>query len=47
MRTGWNETLETQMENESQVIAEITKTQDTQEGIAAFVAKRTPKYKGE
>jgi 2-(1,2-epoxy-1,2-dihydrophenyl)acetyl-CoA isomerase len=47
MRTGWNETLETQMENESQVIAEITRTQDTQEGIAAFVEKRTPKYKGE
>jgi len=47
MRTGWNETLETQMENESQVIAEITETYDTQEGIAAFVEKRTPQYKGE
>ncbi len=47
MQTGWNETLETQMENESQAIAGITRTQDTQEGIAAFVEKRPPKYKGE
>jgi len=47
MRTGWNETLETQMENESRTIADIARTEDTQEGIAAFVAKRTPKYKGE
>lgn len=47
MQTGWNETLETQMEYESQAIARITRTPDTQEGIAAFVEKRTPKYKGE
>ncbi len=47
MRAGWNETLETQMENESQTIAAITRTHDTQEGIAAFVEKRTPEYKGE
>ncbi len=47
MRTGWNETLETQMENESQAISAITRTHDTQEGIAAFVEKRTPEYKGE
>lgn len=47
MRSGWNETLETQMENESQAIAAITRTHDTQEGIVAFVEKRTPQYKGE
>lgn len=44
---GWNQTLETQMEEESQTIANITRTADTQEGIAAFVEKRAPKYKGE
>lgn len=47
MQTGWNETLETQMEYESQVISNITRTADTQEGIYAFIEKRTPKYKGE
>lgn len=47
MHRGWNETLETQMEDESQTIARITRTSDTQEGIAAFVEKRTPKFKGE
>lgn len=46
MRNGWNETLETQMEQESQTIAAITRTHDTQEGIAAFVEKRTPRYQG-
>jgi 2-(1,2-epoxy-1,2-dihydrophenyl)acetyl-CoA isomerase len=47
MHTGWNQTLETQMEEESQTIADITRTSDTQEGIRAFVEKRTPVYKGE
>lgn len=47
MQTGWSQSLETQMEEESRTISDITRTQDTQEGIAAFVEKRTPKYKGE
>ncbi|MCX8118626.1 MAG: enoyl-CoA hydratase-related protein [Desulfobacterota bacterium] len=47
MRTGGNETLETQMEEESQTIAAITRTRDTREGIAAFVEKRKPSYRGE
>jgi 2-(1,2-epoxy-1,2-dihydrophenyl)acetyl-CoA isomerase len=47
MQTGWNQTLETQMEEESQTISDITRTTDTQEGIAAFVEKRTPNFKGE
>jgi 2-(1,2-epoxy-1,2-dihydrophenyl)acetyl-CoA isomerase len=44
---GWTETLETQMELESETIARIAYTQDTQEGISAFLDKRPPKYKGE
>lgn len=47
MQTGWNQTLETQMEEESQTIADITRTKDTLEGIRAFIEKRPPKYKGE
>jgi 2-(1,2-epoxy-1,2-dihydrophenyl)acetyl-CoA isomerase len=46
MYEGWNETLETQMENESQTIANITRTLDTQEAIRAFLEKRTPKFTG-
>jgi 2-(1,2-epoxy-1,2-dihydrophenyl)acetyl-CoA isomerase len=44
---GWTETLETQMELESETIARIARTLDTQEGISAFLEKRPPKYKGE
>lgn len=47
MQMGWGQTLETQMEEESRTIADIARTQDTQEGIAAFVAKRTPNFRGE
>jgi 2-(1,2-epoxy-1,2-dihydrophenyl)acetyl-CoA isomerase len=47
MHQGWNETLETQMENESQTIAEMARTSDTHEAIKAFLEKRTPKFKGE
>ena len=46
MRNGGNETLETQMEHESQAIADIARTADSREGIAAFVEKRTPKFSG-
>jgi len=44
---GWNETLETQMEQESQSIANIARTKDVHEGINAFLEKRPPKFKGE
>lgn len=44
---GWTETLETQMEHESQTIAGIAHTSDVHEGIAAFLEKRSPKFKGE
>ncbi len=44
---GWNETLETQMEQESQSIANISRTKDVHEGINAFLEKRPPNFKGE
>jgi 2-(1,2-epoxy-1,2-dihydrophenyl)acetyl-CoA isomerase len=47
LHSGWSETLETQMENESQAIANSARTQDAREGITAFLEKRTPKYKGQ
>lgn len=47
LHSGWTGTLETQMENESQAIANVARTQDAQEGIAAFLEKRKPKYKGQ
>jgi len=47
LREGWNETLETQMEQESQAIANIARTSDTQEAIRAFLEKRSVKFKGQ
>jgi len=47
LHEGWTETLETQMELESETITRIAHTRDTQEGITAFLEKRPPKYKGE
>jgi len=46
LHSGWAETLETQMENESQAIANSARTADAREGIEAFLEKRPPKYKG-
>jgi len=46
LHSGWAETLETQMENESQAIANSARTTDAREGITAFLEKRPPKYKG-
>jgi 2-(1,2-epoxy-1,2-dihydrophenyl)acetyl-CoA isomerase len=44
LRGGWNETLETQMELESQALARLAGTADAVEGIAAFLGKRPPKF---
>ncbi|MGB9629512.1 MAG: enoyl-CoA hydratase/isomerase family protein [Thermodesulfobacteriota bacterium] len=46
LHMGWNETLETQMENESQSISHVSRTLDAKEGMTAFLEKRIPKYKG-
>jgi len=44
---SFSESLETQMEWESRNIADMAGTADTAEGIAAFVEKRRPIFKGE
>jgi 2-(1,2-epoxy-1,2-dihydrophenyl)acetyl-CoA isomerase len=45
--SGWTETLETQMEHETQAIANMARTADAREGIAAFLEKRAPRFKGQ
>lgn len=45
--SGWTETLETQMEHESQAIASMARTGDAKEGIAAFLEKRAAKFTGQ
>lgn len=42
-----NDTLESQMERETRVIAEMAATKDASEGIAAFTAKRKAAFRGE
>ncbi len=44
--TSWGETLETQMEHESQGIASMAHTEDGRNGIAGFVEKRPVKFIG-
>ena len=46
LHNSWSETLETQMELESQSISNMAHTADGNEGIAAFLEKRTPKFIG-
>jgi 2-(1,2-epoxy-1,2-dihydrophenyl)acetyl-CoA isomerase len=43
---GFNETLETHMENEAYEIAVSGKTEDFREGVAAFMQKRAPTFQG-
>lgn len=47
MRSGWTETLETQMAYEAAAIAEMTRLADGREGITAFNEKREPHFTGE
>jgi enoyl-CoA hydratase/carnithine racemase len=42
-----NDTLESQMEREARLIAEMSRTKDGREGIKAFVEKRKPNFVGE
>lgn len=42
----FGESLETQMESEARNIAEMSRSRDTAEGIAAFLEKRPPHYRG-
>ena len=44
--TGTTESLESQMERESRIIAAMAESADGREGIAAFVAKRIPNFQG-
>jgi 2-(1,2-epoxy-1,2-dihydrophenyl)acetyl-CoA isomerase len=44
---SYSSALETQMDRESRSIAARARTADGKEGIAAFVAKRKPKFTGE
>jgi 2-(1,2-epoxy-1,2-dihydrophenyl)acetyl-CoA isomerase len=46
LHNAWNDTLETQMELESQAIAVRAHTSDGLEGINAFLEKRGPKFSG-
>jgi 2-(1,2-epoxy-1,2-dihydrophenyl)acetyl-CoA isomerase len=44
LHDGWNQSLETQMEWESQAIARAGGTADGKEGVSAFVEKRKAKF---
>jgi 2-(1,2-epoxy-1,2-dihydrophenyl)acetyl-CoA isomerase len=44
LHSGWNQSLETQMELESRAIAEAGSTADGKEGIRAFVEKRKANF---
>lgn len=44
LHSGFSESLETQMELEAQAIAEQARNPNGREGIAAFLAKRAPKF---
>jgi len=46
LQSGWTETLETQMEHETQTIADMARTSDAPEGIAAFLEKRQAEFTG-
>ncbi len=46
LHQGWTESLETQMMQESQAISLMAQSADAQEGISAFLAKRSPLFKG-
>jgi 2-(1,2-epoxy-1,2-dihydrophenyl)acetyl-CoA isomerase len=47
MLSGATESLESQLESESRAIAAVAGTVDGREGMAAFIAKRTPRFTGQ
>ncbi|MCJ7685162.1 MAG: enoyl-CoA hydratase [Desulfobacteraceae bacterium] len=47
LQSGLTESFESQMKHESRSIAEIARTEDGREGIAAFLEKRAPNFKGQ
>jgi len=47
LHSGGTETLETQMEHESQAIANMGRTSDAREGITAFIEKRPARFRGQ
>jgi 2-(1,2-epoxy-1,2-dihydrophenyl)acetyl-CoA isomerase len=44
--TAFAEGLETQLDREARSIADMMRTEDGPAGIAAFLAKKTPHFKG-
>lgn len=47
VHSGWTESLETQLNYESQAITDIARTSDANAAITAFVEKRTAKFQGQ
>jgi 2-(1,2-epoxy-1,2-dihydrophenyl)acetyl-CoA isomerase len=45
--TAWERSLEAQLEQERALQSELGRTHDYKEGVAAFIEKRTPAFKGE